>query len=39
LLEKFGYRGPLIMQAYRDEEGIQIFKKQFNWVKRYLGAN
>jgi L-ribulose-5-phosphate 3-epimerase len=39
LLEKFGYRGPLIMQAYRNEEGIQIFKKQFNWVKRYLGAN
>ena len=35
-LSEIDYRGPLIMQAYRDEEGISIFKKQLNWVKPYL---
>ena len=35
-LREFNYQGPFIMQAYRDEEGIEIFKKQLDWVKPYL---
>jgi len=35
-LKEFDYQGPFIMQAYRDDEGVEIFKKQLNWVKRYL---
>ena len=27
-LKNFNYQGPFIMQAYRDDEGIEIFKKQ-----------
>jgi len=33
LIEKFNYSGPFIMQAYRDEEGVSIFKEQLDWVK------
>ena len=36
-LKEFDYKGPFIMQAYRDEEGIEIFKKQLAWVQPYLG--
>jgi sugar phosphate isomerase/epimerase len=36
LLDKYNYHGPYIMQAYRDEEGITIFKEQFEWVKPFL---
>ena len=35
-LKKFEYDGPFIMQAYRDEEGVKIFKKQLSWIKPYL---
>ena len=35
-LKDFDYQGPFIMQAYRDEEGVDIFKKQFDWIKPYL---
>ena len=35
-LKDFDYQGPFIMQAYRDEEGVDIFKKQLDWVKPYL---
>ena len=35
-LREFNYQGPFIMQSYRDEEGIEIFKKQLDWVKPYL---
>jgi L-ribulose-5-phosphate 3-epimerase len=35
-LKEFDYQGPFIMQAYRDEEGVDIFKKQLDWVKPYL---
>ena len=27
------FKGPIVMQAYRDEDGVEIFKKQFNWFK------
>ena len=35
-LEEFNYQGPFIMQAYRDDEGVEIFKKQLDWIKEYL---
>ena len=35
-LKDFDYNGPFIMQAYRDDEGIEIFKKQFGWVRQFL---
>jgi len=35
-LKSFDYQGPFIMQAYRDEEGVEIFKKQLHWVKQFL---
>jgi L-ribulose-5-phosphate 3-epimerase len=35
-LTEFDYKGPFIMQAYRDEEGVEIFKKQLSWVMPYL---
>ncbi len=35
-LSKISYNGPFIMQAYRDEEGLSVFKKQLNWIMPYL---
>ena len=35
-LTEFDYKGSFIMQAYRDEEGVEIFKKQLSWVMQYL---
>jgi L-ribulose-5-phosphate 3-epimerase UlaE len=33
VFSKLDFKGPLIMQVYRDEEGVEIFKKQLNWFK------
>jgi L-ribulose-5-phosphate 3-epimerase len=27
------FKGPIVMQVYRDDDGIEIFKKQFDWFK------
>jgi len=35
-LKVFDYRGPFIMQAYRDDEGLEVFRQQFSWIKPYL---
>lgn len=36
-LEKLNYQGPFIMQAYRDDEGVEVFGKQLAWVReRYF---
>ncbi|MDP0562405.1 MAG: sugar phosphate isomerase/epimerase family protein [Candidatus Endonucleobacter sp. (ex Gigantidas childressi)] len=35
-LKEFNYQGPFIMQAYRDDEGVKIFKKQLDWIKSYI---
>jgi L-ribulose-5-phosphate 3-epimerase len=35
-LSEFNYQGPFIMQAYRDEEGVDVFNRQLGWVKPYL---
>lgn len=37
LLSDINFSGPLIMQAYRDDEGINIFKQQLHWVQPWLG--
>ncbi|TGL10761.1 sugar phosphate isomerase/epimerase family protein [Leptospira meyeri] len=33
-IKELNYSGPLIMQAYRDDEGLEIFKRQLDWVRR-----
>ena len=35
-LEKYSYKGPFIMQAYRDDEGLKIFEQQLKWIKPYI---
>lgn len=35
-LLEFNYQGPFIMQAFRDEEGVEIFKRQLDWIKPFL---
>jgi L-ribulose-5-phosphate 3-epimerase len=35
-LKEFNYLGPFIMQAYRDEDGVDIFKKQLDWISPFL---
>jgi L-ribulose-5-phosphate 3-epimerase len=30
------YTGPFIMQAYRDDEGVVAFRKQFEWIRPRL---
>ena len=35
-LKKYNYKGPFIMQAYRDDEGVEIFKKQLSRIKEFL---
>jgi len=36
-LREFNYSGPFIMQAYRDDEGIEIFKQQLAWIRNRMG--
>jgi L-ribulose-5-phosphate 3-epimerase len=35
-LSEFDYRGPFIMQAYRDDEGVEVFTKQLAWVRKNI---
>ena len=35
-LKEIDFSGLFIMQAYRDDEGFEIFKKQLEWIKPYL---
>jgi L-ribulose-5-phosphate 3-epimerase len=35
-LSSLNYKGPFIMQAYRDEQGVDIFKQQLDWIKPYM---
>ena len=37
-LLRLKYKGPFIMQAYRDDEGLEIFKKQLSWIEPYLNS-
>lgn len=34
ILSTINFKGPIVMQAFRDKEGLEIFKKQFNWLKK-----
>lgn len=36
-LSGIDYTGPFIMQAYRDDEGVEIFKEQLSWLLPRLG--
>jgi L-ribulose-5-phosphate 3-epimerase len=35
-LSKIDYKGLFIMQVYRDDEGVDIFKRQFDWFKNLI---
>jgi L-ribulose-5-phosphate 3-epimerase len=35
-LKELDYKGPFIMQAYRDDEGVEVFKKQLAWIREYM---
>jgi len=35
-LATVSYTSPFIMQVYRDDEGVEIFKKQFNFFKKLI---
>ena len=35
-LSSINYQGPFIMQAYRDDEGVAVFRHQLDWIKPYL---
>ena len=35
-LKEFNYNGPFIMQAFRGDEGLEIFKKQLLWIKEVM---
>jgi L-ribulose-5-phosphate 3-epimerase len=36
-LEKLNFTGPFIMQVFRDDEGVSVFKQQLDWfIKKYL---
>ena len=37
-LKEIKYKGPFIMQAFRDDEGVEIFKQQLNWVSPYFDS-
>ena len=35
-MAKYNYQGLIIFQAFRDDEGVEIFKKQFNWFLKNI---
>lgn len=35
-LKEINYRGPFILQAYRDDEGLEVFKMQLTWIKSFM---
>lgn len=36
-LKKINFAGPFIMQVFRDDEGVSVFKQQLDWfTKKYL---
>lgn len=34
-LRLLDYQGPFIMQAYRDDEGVEIFRQQLAWIRQH----
>ena len=37
-LRPLNYQGFFILQAYRDDEGVEIFSRQLNWIRPYIEA-
>lgn len=35
-VQNCGYNGPFIMQAFRDDEGLEIFKLQLDWLRSLI---
>jgi L-ribulose-5-phosphate 3-epimerase len=35
-LPQCAYSGPFIMQAFRDDEGLEVFRTQLEWIRPYL---
>ena len=35
-VQNYGYTGPFIMQAFRDDEGLEVFKLQLDWLRSSL---
>jgi len=38
-VKKINYKAPFIMQVYRDDEGLEIFKEQLKYFKEKLLTN
>ena len=38
VLHEHNYKGFFIMQAYRDDEGVDIFSRQLSWIRPYIEA-
>ena len=36
-VQNYGYSGPFIMQAFRDDDGLEIFKTQLTWLRSLIG--
>ena len=37
-VQNCGYSGPFIMQAFRDDDGLEIFKTQLTWLRSLIGS-
>ena len=37
-LRSINYAGPFILQAFRDDEGVDIFKQQLTWVREHFAG-
>lgn len=37
-LRPLDYQGFFILQAYRDDEGVEIFNRQLDWIRPYIEA-
>ena len=37
-VQNYGYSGPFIMQAFRDDDGLEIFKTQLTWLRSLIGS-
>ena len=37
-ISSINYKCPFIMQAYRDDEGLEIFKSQLSWVRENMNG-
>ena len=35
-IQDYSYNGPFILQAFRDDEGLEIFKTQLTWLRARL---